>query len=191
MNKLLKFLGIGAVALASVVGCKKYRLEGITKHEDAVVKSKLFVREYPGPNGQLYPGIIYRESLSGNDYIFSYENMNIQINKSRLPGLIEENGFQMPPLEPSKPKENPHQPMPGRIPPTPQDSYYVFFDGKDVDFEVENKTFYIIFKLGDKADITYKEMYLLTYDDIDEDGEHELIKRSFVGNSFRDAQLKW
>jgi len=194
MNKLLKLLGIGAIALASLGGCKEYKLEKITKHEDAIVRAKLFVREYPGMNGrQAYPGVVYKESMAGDgSYIFSYEDMHIQIDRGRLPGIIQENnlyGF-FPLGGDKRPRDNSHQPITHNVPLLmPEDKYYVFFDG-DVDFEVENKGLYIIFRLGNKANVTYKEVYLLTYDDVNDDGEKELIKKSFLGNSFRNAQPK-
>ncbi|MCX6747209.1 MAG: hypothetical protein NTU63_03705 [Candidatus Pacearchaeota archaeon] len=205
MNKLLKLLGIGAIALASLCGCKEYKFESITKHEDAIVRLKRIVRYFPEMNRRhMYnfpDGTIYMERM-GDDYILSYRNLGIQMDQKRLSEVIEENNlgkFISPERDkrPTPPKDNRNKRPTGGLSPRriqappliPNDKYYVFFDG-NVDFEVDDRRLFSIFRVGDKADVTYREVYLLTYDDLNDDGEKELIKKSFLGNSFRDAQPK-
>jgi hypothetical protein len=65
----------------------------------------------------------------------------------------------------------------------------VKFDG-EVDFEVDNKEIYGMFKEGDTARVCYKESYLITFGDLDKDGEKEEIDRQVRGYQFLDANLK-
>jgi hypothetical protein len=63
----------------------------------------------------------------------------------------------------------------------------ITFDGL-VDFEVDNKEIYSKFKEGDIADISYRESYELTFEDLDKDGIKEQTEKIFTGYEFVDAQ---
>ena len=65
--------------------------------------------------------------------------------------------------------------------------YWITFDG-NIDFNVNNKNLYNKFNQGDLADVSYREMYKSIYDDINKDGQKELLKRELDGYKFIDAQ---
>lgn len=63
------------------------------------------------------------------------------------------------------------------------------FGGK-VDFEINNKAIYERFKEGDLADISYRENYKLTFEDLDGDGKKEETGRVLKEYVFVDAVRK-
>lgn len=65
----------------------------------------------------------------------------------------------------------------------------ITFKGK-LKFEVDNKKIYKRVKLGDKADVSYRESYKLTFEDLNKDGKKEQISREFSDYVFVDAQPK-
>jgi len=61
------------------------------------------------------------------------------------------------------------------------------FDGI-IDFTVSGREIYDRFNEQDKANVFYREVYRLTYDDLDKDGKKEFVNREFVDYEFLDAQ---
>ncbi len=71
---------------------------------------------------------------------------------------------------------------------TTPEKYEVVFSGK-VDFEVDNKEIFDRFKLEDKADVSYQEVYGAVYEYNEDTIEKEkLLERKFLENKFVDAQ---
>lgn len=62
------------------------------------------------------------------------------------------------------------------------------FKSDRLKFWVDNKEIYNRFKIGDKADVTYKENYKLIYEDLDDDGIKESIDKYILNYEFIDAQ---
>ena len=63
------------------------------------------------------------------------------------------------------------------------------FDGP-VDFKVDDGEIYNRFKKGDAADVSYRESYSLTFEDLNEDMIKEQTAKKFIGYKFVDAQPK-
>lgn len=63
------------------------------------------------------------------------------------------------------------------------------FGGK-IKFNVNNKEIYERFKEGDLVDVSYRENYKLTFQDLDGDGEKEQTGKTLKGYVFVDAQKK-
>ncbi len=72
------------------------------------------------------------------------------------------------------------------IPITHPESYSISFDGK-IDFDSSDEEVYSRFKEGDTADVSYREVYKLIFEDLDKDGKKEQIGRVFDGYEFEDA----
>lgn len=65
----------------------------------------------------------------------------------------------------------------------------ITFSGK-INFNLDNKEVYNKFNLGDSAEVSYREIYLTTFDDLDKDGKKEQIGKVLEGYQFIDAQPK-
>lgn len=65
--------------------------------------------------------------------------------------------------------------------------YNIFLDGK-IRFELDNKKIFAKFKTNDQADVSYKEKYKVIYNDTNNDGTNDLIKKYFMDAEFIDAQ---
>lgn len=68
--------------------------------------------------------------------------------------------------------------------------YYIVFQSKKIRFNVYNKELFNRFNTNDIADVTYREVYRLTYDDIDGDGKTDLVNKVLTDYKFLDAQPK-
>lgn len=66
--------------------------------------------------------------------------------------------------------------------------YNIAFKGK-IDFKLDNKEIFDRFKLEDKADVSYTEVYWAVYDKFKDDGieRRKLLERKFLENKFVDA----
>lgn len=65
--------------------------------------------------------------------------------------------------------------------------YDTTFTGS-IEFEVNDSQIFNRFEEKDLADVTYREVYKLTYDDLDGDGKKELLERKLKEYEFLDAQ---
>ena len=63
----------------------------------------------------------------------------------------------------------------------------IIFDG-ETDFEIDSKEIYNRFKEGDEAEVSYRNVYRLVYEDFDMDGKKELVERTLTGHEFIDAR---
>ncbi len=64
--------------------------------------------------------------------------------------------------------------------------YNITFKG-DMYLTINNEGIYDIFNLNDKADLSYREIYQVTLEDIDKDGRKEVTERKFLDYIFVDA----
>lgn len=67
---------------------------------------------------------------------------------------------------------------------------YITFTGQKVTFDINNKEIFNRFELNDPAEISYKEIYSATYEDLDNDGEKDLVEKTLEGYKFLDAKPK-
>lgn len=65
--------------------------------------------------------------------------------------------------------------------------YEIAFDGK-IRFELDDRVMFDRFHSNDQADVSYRELYSLIYDDTNNDGTNELVQRFFMDAEFLDAQ---
>lgn len=65
--------------------------------------------------------------------------------------------------------------------------YEIAFDGK-IRFELDDRVMFDRFHSNDQADVSYRELYSLIYDDTNNDGTNELIQKFFMDAEFIDAQ---
>ncbi len=65
--------------------------------------------------------------------------------------------------------------------------YEIAFDGK-IRFELDDRIMFDRFHSNDQADVSYRELYSLIYDDTNNDGTNELVQRFFMDAEFIDAQ---
>ncbi len=56
--------------------------------------------------------------------------------------------------------------------------------------DIEHKALWERLEEGQKVDVTYKEIYKSVYDDVDGDGENDLVSKTLIKYDFLDAQPK-
>lgn len=68
---------------------------------------------------------------------------------------------------------------------------HIIFQGKKTRFKFVGDTeLFRRFNAQDATYVTYREVYSLTYDDLDSDGKKEVINKVLMDYTFLDAQLK-
>ena len=69
--------------------------------------------------------------------------------------------------------------------------YIIKFDTPGaIDFEVDNKKLYNKFEKGDSVIVAYREHYIITLDDLNKDGNKEVVSRIIDEHKLVDAQPK-
>ena len=63
------------------------------------------------------------------------------------------------------------------------------FEG-DIDFSLDDEKIFKRFKEGDNADVSYREIYKLTFEDLNKDGIKEQTSKYLEGYKFIDATPK-
>ncbi|MCX6711266.1 MAG: hypothetical protein NTZ02_04230 [Candidatus Woesearchaeota archaeon] len=161
-RKILPCFLAGALALGTVAGCKDIHTEiSNVLHEDATVVMKTYTPE------RFETEVVLR-AIGGPTGVGMDYNGNV--------GMGVRNMQQMNTI-------------------WIREEYAVVFQCQDRTFEVKgserkNKNLYDKLQEGQDVDVTYKEAYRVTYDDIDGDGKKDLVQRVLIDFYFLDANPK-
>jgi len=67
--------------------------------------------------------------------------------------------------------------------------YETNFNGK-VNFEINDEAIFNRFHMNDKVDVSFREVYSISYADLDKDGKKEVVKRELLKFEFLNAVKK-
>jgi len=71
-----------------------------------------------------------------------------------------------------------------------KEQYRVAFKGENLDFTVNSSYLYAFLDVGSVVDVSYKEIYKCTYDDLDGDGKKDLVKKVLKKQEILEIKLK-